>query len=61
MRIQISERGIVSVIDLQDSPNQLVTDVLRQQMPKLLYEAPTKDGEPVTAEYWQPIEIDFSN
>jgi len=60
VKIQINERGIVSVIDLEDSPSPQVTETLRQQVPNLLYESPTKDGEPVTAEYWQPIDIDFS-
>ncbi len=60
VRIRINERGIVSVEDIQDSPSQQVTDTLRQQVPKLLYESPTKDGEPVTAEYDLPIDIDFS-
>lgn len=60
VKIQINERGIVSVIDIMDSPSPQVTEVLRQQVPDLLYESPTKDGEPVTAEYWQPIDIDFS-
>ena len=60
VRLQIDERGVVSVIDIRDTPSQQVTDTLRQQVPKWRYETPTVDGEPVVAEYWQPIEIDFS-
>lgn len=60
VRVRINESGLVSVTDIQNSPSPLVTETLRQQVPEWRYESPTKDGEPVTAEYWQPIEIDFS-
>lgn len=60
IRIRINDQGLVSVSDITDSPSQMVTETLRQQIPEWRYESPTKDGEAVTAEYIQPIEIDFS-
>jgi TonB family protein len=58
--IRINEKGLVSVTNVADSPSPLVTEAVRQQVPEWRYESPTKDGEPVTAEYVQPITIDFS-
>ncbi len=60
VRVRIDERGRVDVRDIQDSPHPGISEVLRRELVRWIYEAPTVNGEPVTAEYWQPFEIDFS-
>lgn len=58
--VRINQVGMVEVIDMEGSPSREVTETLRQQIPDWRFEPPTKDGEPVTAEYIQPLEIDFT-
>lgn len=59
-RIQISPKGTTQVMEIADSPHPMITEVLRREIVKWIYDPPTVNGEPVTAEYWQPFDIDFT-
>lgn len=59
VRVRIDERGYVSVTDISDSPHDLVTQTLRRELASWRYEIPTVDGNPVSTEYIQPIEINY--
>jgi periplasmic protein TonB len=60
VRIRLDGEGYVQVLDIFDSPHELITQALRRQMPTWRYTPPTKDGEPVIAEYIQGFRIQFN-
>jgi hypothetical protein len=60
VQVRIGPTGSASVIEVFDSPDLRITQFLRAEIPKWVYESPLKDGEAVTAEYIQPVEFDFS-
>jgi len=60
VQILIDEEGRPSVERVLESTHQEAVQPVRQAFARMLFDVPTKDGQPVRARYIIPIGYDYS-